>query len=185
MFKLHVWRRWALLILLSVLGAAQAAPNTQYYQRETEDEKPDWQEVPVVYPAAPIDKNQLEIYLGATVLNRFWVDSASINVGTDGMVRYTLTVLSSGGVRGSSYEGIRCETRELRRYAVLKDDGTWAKSRNESWMRITESPVHRQHAVLYLQHFCPNGAIVNDAAQAIRNLKRGGSSPLDSPTQNY
>jgi CNP1-like family len=149
--------------LLLVLGfglvaSVFAAPNTQYYQKDEIEDKKDWVEDKVEFPALPQESNLISIYLNATSVNRYWVDANSITVGNDGVVRYSLIVLSGGGVRGVTYEGIRCETRELRRYAV-----------------------QRQHAVLYLQHFCPDGALVRDAAEAKRNLKRGGRLPGDGP----
>lgn len=168
----------ASLMSLSVL----AAPNTQYYQREAFEEAKEWKEAVVTFPEAPIDGNLIEIYLNATSQNRFWVDRKSVSVGDDGVVRYSLVVLSAGGVRGVTYEGIRCETRELRRYATLRPDNEWAKSRNENWSRITESPGHRQHAVLFLQHLCPDAIPAKDAQEAVSNLLRGGRFPGDSST---
>lgn len=181
-----VLKRLCLAVLCSLglfgsFGSIATTPNTQYYQREKFEEPKQWQETSTVFPAPPVDANLTEIYLSATSLNRFWVDRKSVTVGSDGVVRYALVVLSSGGVRGVTYEGIRCETRELRRYATLRPDNEWAKSRNENWVRITESPGHRQHAVLYLQHFCPDGIPAKDAEEAVGNLIRGGRFPGDSP----
>ena len=164
------------LRLASVLFSVSlhAAPNTQYYQKDDFEEAKSWQEDKVEYPALPQESNLASIYLNATSANQYWVDTQSVSVGTDGVIRYTYVVLSSGGVRGTTYEGIRCDTRELRRYAVLRNNMEWVRSRNESWSRITESPGHRQHAVLYLGYFCPDGIAVRDKEEAINNLKRGG-----------
>ena len=177
-------KTFKLLLVLGfgLVGSVFAAPNTQYYQKDDIEDKKDWVEDKVEFPALPQESNLISIYLNATSVNRYWVDANSITVGNDGVVRYSLIVLSGGGVRGVTYEGIRCETRDLRRYAVLRNEIEWVKSRNEAWVRITESPGHRQHAVLYLQHFCPDGAMVRDAAEAKRNLKRGGRLPGDGPT---
>lgn len=178
-------RLCALLGTVCLTGSLAAAPNTAYYQKDSFEEVKAWQEDKVEYPALPEDPNQISIYLSASSTNQYWVDKSSISVGNDGVIRYSLTVLSSGGVRGTTYEGIRCETRELRRYAVLRNGTEWVRSRNESWSRITESPGHRQHAVLYLGHFCPDGIAVRNVSEAIRNLSRGGRAPGDSPAQSY
>lgn len=178
-------RNALLLVLLFgvfVTASVSSAPNTQYYQRDEFEEVKEWKEDVVTLPMPPIASNLVELYLGAVSANRFWVDRNSLSVGSDGVVRYALLVQSAGGVRGVTYEGIRCETRELRRYATLRPDQSWARSRNESWSRITESPGHRQHAVLYLQHFCPDAIPAKDAEEAVDNLLRGGRFPSDSPT---
>jgi hypothetical protein len=166
-------------------NSLNAAPNTQYFRKDDFEETKVWLEDQVQYPNLPQEQNLVSIYLGVANTNQYWVDTASISTGTDGVIRYSLIVLSSGGVRGATYEGIRCETRELRRYAVLRNNTEWVRSRNESWSRITESPGHRQHAVLYLGYFCPDGIAVTTATEAIKNLKRGGRSPADSPAFTY
>lgn len=171
-----------LIVALTLCSlAANAAENTRYASPSEDDEGKPWQEEKVEYPAPPEEANQVSIDLGPTHNRRYWVDKTSVNIGKDGVVRYSLTVQSSGGVRGVTYEGIRCETRELRRYAVLKGPGEWSRSRNEAWKRITESPGDRQHAILYLYHFCTDGIVVKDIPSALRNLQRGGRFPGESP----
>lgn len=173
--------RSALLILcIAMLPTVLLAQGAE--DNETD---PSPQEKPVTYPAPPLDEHLSALYLGEAVSNRFSVDRKSVTVESNGEVRYTLVVISAGGVRSAAYEGIRCETRELRRYATLRNGTTWIPSRNLNWSRITESPGHRQHAVLYLNFFCPNGIMVKDLAEALRNFARGGRSPLENPLENY
>lgn len=130
-----------------------------------------WQEVAVQLPAAPKEENLLPFYVSAATDHRFLVDTASISVGSDGVVRYTLIVLTSGGARNVSFEGMRCETRESRVYAFGRADGAWSKSRSNQWRTVRQLDVNRHHAALFLDHFCPGGVIVQRREDALRSLR--------------
>lgn len=140
---------------------------------ENEETKP-WQELEAQLPRAPVADNLHPFYVSAASDNQFLVDRSTISVGSDGVVRYVLVVLTAGGGRNVTFEGMRCETRERRIYASGRRDGTWSKSRNEGWSRIQEVYANRHHAALFLEYFCPGGVIVRNASDAIEALRRGG-----------
>jgi len=43
-----------------------------------------------------------------------YIDSKSLSVGTDGVVRYSVVIVSGSGARNVLFEGLRCATREFR-----------------------------------------------------------------------
>lgn len=133
-----------------------------------------WQEVEVQLPAPPRQDRLLPFYVSAVAENRFYVDGSSLSVGSDGVVRYVLVILTPQGGRNVSYEGMRCETRERRIYASGRADGSWSKSRNNDWVRIADQSVNRHHAALYLEYFCPIGIAVRTPEEARDALLRGG-----------
>ncbi|MDD2663517.1 MAG: CNP1-like family protein [Dechloromonas sp.] len=133
-----------------------------------------WQEVEVQLPAPPRQDRLLPFYVSAVAENRFYVDASSLSVGSDGVVRYVLVILTPQGGRNVSYEGMRCETRERRIYASGRADGSWSKSRNNDWVRIADQLVNRHHAALYLEYFCPIGIAVRSPEEARDALLRGG-----------
>ena len=158
------------LFLLSV--AAWPARAQENFEEDYESKK--WQEVEVLLPAPPKAEALLPFYVSAATENHFFVDSASLSVGGDGVVRYPLVVLPEGGARNVTYEGIRCETRERRIYASGRQDGSWSKSRRNEWVRIQDAYANRHHAALFLEYFCPVGVIVRNADEARNALRRGG-----------
>lgn len=133
-----------------------------------------WQEVEFQFPASPRPENLQGFYVGAATENRFFIDVSSLSVGGDGVVRYTLVILSPEGARNVTFEGMRCETKERRVYASGRLDGSWSKSRVSQWSRIQEVYGNRHHAALFLEYFCPDGVIVNNAEQAREALRKGG-----------
>lgn len=141
---------------------------------EADEQAKQWQELEVQLPASPAPDTLHQFYVSAASDNQFQVDLSTISVGSDGVVRYVLVVLTASGGRNVTFEGMRCETRERRIYASGRRDGAWSKSRSNGWSRIQEVYANRHHAALFLEYFCPGGVIVRNASEAIDALKRGG-----------
>lgn len=156
-----------LALLLLPAGAAVA---------ESGDDEPprQWQEADVQFPLAPLRENLLPLYVSAATVNKFFIDSASLSVGTDGVIRYVMVVETPEGGRNVTFEGMRCEARERRIYASGRLDGAWSKARKDEWVRIQDAYANRQHAALFLEYFCPFGNSVRSAAEARDALVRGG-----------
>jgi hypothetical protein len=144
----------------------------ELFDSQFEEEKP-WVELAAQLPPYPAAENLLEFTVSSATRNRHFVDPASISVGADQVVRYTVVVDASGGARNVSFEGMRCATGERRLYAYGRPDGSWARARNAGWEPIKFRSLLSYHKALYEDHFCPDGINVRSAADAVRSLKRG------------
>ena len=131
------------------------------------------QEVPATLPAFPADVDLLEFYVSAATANRFLIDAKSLSVGDDGVVRYTLVVLTAGGATNVTYEGMRCSTREVKLYAAGRADRTWSAVRVPAWRPIENKPVNRHHAALSRDYFCPLDNPIQGAEEGRDALRRG------------
>lgn len=140
--------------------------------------KQQWQEGDTKLPEAPKKENLLPFFVSTTTENRFFVDSESISIGPDRVVRYTLVIQTSGSATNTSYEGMRCETRERRLYALGRSDGSWSAARNKDWAKIQDGDVNRQYAALFFEYFCPDGITVANATEAKRLLRKGEERSL-------
>jgi hypothetical protein len=161
----------ALLSLLPAAAAAQWAGWDYDFDREI---KP-WSEIAAQIPAYPREQNLLPFDAGAATPHRYYIDAASLSVGEDGVVRYTLVIKAAGGATNVSFEGIRCETREQKYYAIGRADGSWSRARNPQWKRIEYQHFNRYHGVLYAEYFCPDRRTPASVRQALETLKRGYS----------
>jgi hypothetical protein len=160
--------RWVgLLVAVFHLSSAAATFEEDY-------EKQLWQEIEFQLPAAPKAESLIPFYVSAATENRFFVDPTTLTVGSDGVVRYVLMVLTPGGARNVTFEGMRCETKERRIYASGRLDGSWSKSRRNDWESIREAVANRHYAALFIEYFCPGGVIVRNAAEAVSALRTGG-----------
>lgn len=146
-----------------------------------EQPKEAWKENDVALPAFPQDTGLLPFVVGAVRDKSFAIDRASIAVGTDGVIRYSLVITSSRGAQNVTYEGMRCDTGERRVYAYGRSDKTWAKASSDKWVPMQGS-TNDYRVALYADYFCTVGApAVMNAKQAIRRLELGGNTNKPMP----
>lgn len=124
-------------------------------------------------PAYPRASGLLPFFVSAASDFRFFVDAASLSVGGDGVVRYTLVARSPQGADSVSFEGMRCDTREVRGYATGRADGTWSR-RDTPWRKIESRSVQRWHNALAAEYFCPGNIPILSPAEGADALRRGG-----------
>lgn len=141
------------------------------FDYEFEQDKP-WVEVAAQLPAYPKAENLMPFNVSSATRNRHFIDAASISVGEDKVVRYTVVIDAAGGARNVSFEGLRCESGERRLYAYGHPDGTWSKARSAGWESIKLRSLLSYRKALFEDIFCPNGIRVWDGKEAIRNLRQ-------------
>ena len=179
-----------LLLLLFTAAAAQSAPavaqNTNESQMDpptnTQSRKSDWEREQELrnpndaapnMPAWPKNDGLIEFWVTNSSAFRFYVDAASLSVGADNVVRYTLIARSPSGVANVTYEGIRCETGTYRIYAYGQD-GRWAANNASEWRLIEPKAISRWHNELKVRYFCPTRGTILNAAEGVDALRRGG-----------
>lgn len=158
------------VLLMCLPALAQAA--WLDFEREFEADKP-WVEMAAQLPPYPLAENLLPFTVSSVTRNRHFVDAASISVGEDKVVRYTVVIEAAGGAKNVSFEGMRCETAERRLYAYGQSDGTWSRARNAGWEPIKLRSLLSYHKALFEDVLCPGGINVQKPAEALRNLKQG------------
>ena len=157
----------ALLLILPLTAYAEWGQ----FDSEFENEKT-WVELSAQLPPTPKAENLVEFNVSSVARHRHFVDTASISVGADKVVRYAVVIEAAGGAKNVSFEGMRCETGERRLYAYGHPDGTWSKARNSGWEGIKFRSPLSYHKALFEDHFCPGGIRVKDGKEAAQNLRR-------------
>ena len=140
---------------------------------EIEVERRGWKEGEYKLPSQPKSQDLLEFYVSATTEFRFFVDTQSLSVGKDGVVRYTLLARSPSGAESITYEGIRCAAGSVRVYAFGRAGGSWSE-RDSDWRPIEARTTQRWHNALWREYFCPMKVPIFDVAEGIDALRRGG-----------
>jgi len=157
-------------LALSASALAQVpAPNR--FEEDFDDESKPWQEIAVQLPPAPLKENLLPFSVGVNATQSFAIDAKSITVGADEVVRYTLVSTSPAGARNVSYEGIRCQSFELKLYAFGHPNGAWSRSRRDKWEPIAKSVINLQHATLAGEYFCIGKSVAGTAAQMVERIR--------------
>lgn len=162
-------------VLLAVAVAAPAAAQWQGWDYTYDREIKPWEEVQAQIPAYPKQATLIAFDAGAATPHRYFVDEKSISLGEDGVVRYTLVIQAAGGATNVTFEGIRCETREKKTYALGHPDGSWVRARASGWRYIETREVNRHYNVLYGDIFCRGKFPVDSVKDAIQALKQGAS----------
>jgi hypothetical protein len=126
-------------------------------------------EVVIRLPDFPRKANLIEFAVGKESDFAFFVDKSTLSVASDGLVRYVMLARSPSGVENVSYEGLRCESAEVRRFALGRPDGTWHASPGPL------QPVRQPwHEVLFKEYFCSQKVPIRNAAEGVRALEQGG-----------
>ena len=146
--------RTSVVVACVALLAQPALAQWSGWDYENDRPAEEFKELATALPAYPRDSDLLPFDAGPASGHRFYVDSKSLSVGKDGVVRYTLVMKTAGGATNVSYEGIRCDLRQVKIFASGRSDGTWAPAREPRWTRIETRPVDIHHGVLFRDYFC-------------------------------
>ncbi len=101
---------------------------------------------------------------------RYQLDLASLIVGKDSVVRYTVVVTRDGGQDNIFYEGLRCTTGEYKGYAY-DSGGHWQEVRNPTWRSLREGGVTGAYRLDLRERLCDGNhqpVKVGDMAQRLR-----------------
>ena len=161
--------RGAIFCVVLLAGVASGAVRAAASFDEDYDAK-SWTEIQVALPPYPQAEDLLSFRVGAVRDTQFMIDRKSIAIGSDGVVRYSLVVVGSGGARNVSYEGIRCVTGERRFYAFGRTDGTWGKARSNQWVTI-RGGTNNHHVELYTNYLCSMTTPLSDVDEILRRVR--------------
>ncbi|HEY0846993.1 MAG TPA: CNP1-like family protein [Noviherbaspirillum sp.] len=159
------------LVAVALLANIAAAHAQSQFEEDFDDQDKPWQEIAVQLPPVPKTENLVNFYVSPTATQTFAIDTNSLTVGTDGVIRYTLIATSDAGAKSISYEGIRCATYERKLYAFGQPDGSWSRSRRDQWERIQTHAANRQHAALVKDYFCEEKTIAGKADDIIKRIR--------------
>jgi hypothetical protein len=161
----------AALAVAAIMVGACGGP-TRQVDFAAEDEKEKWKEIPVKLPPYPRSENLVQFDVGEATPHRFYIDRSSLAVGEDGVVRYTLLVRTAGGATNVTFEGIRCDGRRQKYYAVGEPGATWTPARNSHWRRIDYQDPDRRHRALVDTYLC-KGILPRKSADILQRLRYG------------
>ena len=116
------------------------------------------------------DEDLLPFEVSPTQTQEFFIDSNSLTVGED-EIRYTMVSKSRAGAVNITYEGMKCATFEIKRYAYGSKDGKWTVSKHAVWRDIQFYSSNRPHGALAQDYFCEEKAIAGKKEDMIFRIK--------------
>lgn len=178
----YMHRALALLLALTVFPAQAEVDllwgdTPKQFEYDFDENAKPWKELQSQMPPYPKSGNLVEIPVGGSSSNRFFVDPVSLSAGEDGVVRYGIVIKSPAGAQTVNYEGMRCATGERKIYAFGRSDpqtaGEWSRNRYAKWEPIQGRSHNDYRRILFHYYFCN----VDGPAQLPfiqRMLKSGG-----------
>ncbi len=164
------------LAILIFLFPVSSFGKTEYLNPDFVEDTTHWEEVAASLPPYPKDENLVPVNVSSVTSNKYMVDAASVSVGKDQVVRYTIIIESTRGARTVNYEGLRCDTAERKIYAFGQSDGTWTENKRAAWEVIKARSLLSYRKALYEDIFCDIGIPVRSAEEGVRKLKQAAGS---------
>lgn len=140
---------------------------------------PDWKEADVPAPPALRTGGLIPLELPRSEL-RFGVDPASVSLGKDGIVRYVVVAQSAGGTVNAMYEGLRCDSGEVKVYARHYPETGWKAVADPAWRPLHESGAQRHSLLIARTGACLGHSANRSVQQIVRDLR----SPVDHRFSN-
>ncbi|OSZ62910.1 CNP1-like family protein [Hydrogenophaga sp. IBVHS2] len=160
----------------AVLAGAAGAASTMPTSRNDEEEKP-WEEAQWTPPASfSLDKVRT-FRLEQTTTMEFGIEPTTLQVGSDGVIRYVFVARSASGALNVLYEGVRCQTAETRIYARWDPASGWRQSgtgsSEQSWQPLSFRGATRRQMFMARAGLCDGPTPNNPPARMLNELERG------------
>ncbi|MGE0097060.1 MAG: CNP1-like family protein [Hydrogenophaga sp.] len=157
----------AALLALTCLGAANIAT-------AADEEDPPWQEKATAAPKS-FDVAKLQHFTVTPDSSLVYgIDPATLTVGEDWVVRYVMVARSSSGAINAFYEGIRCQTAEVKTYARWDNNrSAWHTATSGEWKALAASGPTRPATVLAMEGLCNGRSVNGNPRKMLATLKTG------------
>ncbi|MFT4191493.1 MAG: CNP1-like family protein [Comamonas sp.] len=141
----------------------------------SDDAPKTWVESPAPPPPAIDLQRLIPVYVGPASSLSYGIDPHSITIdGKDRVVRYVIVARSTSGTVNVLYDGIRCETGEIKTYARAGADGQWRPQDKAQWRDI-DGRLSAAYGVALIEGGLCIGKVPNGpAARIIDALRHGG-----------
>lgn len=137
-----------------------------------------WQEQAVELPPYPENDHLLEVDAGTEGLQyTVYLDEASLVKGDDDVVRYTVVLVSSTGVRNVTHEGLHCGERTYRRYAYGVND-RWQPLVDSPWKPLRGRGANSYRLVFYKKFICDPTRLKQSAEQILDRFRDNWHEPM-------
>lgn len=133
--------------------------------------KEKWKESDVTLPSYPRDSDLIPVTLANSFTLKIYLDSKSISQAKDRIVRFSLIVESLSGARNVFFDGIRCETREYKTYAIGTAEKQYEAVKDSQWQRIPMLEFNSFRDYLYRHYICDSFSNPRSPSELVQIIK--------------
>ncbi len=131
-----------------------------------------WKESEIAIPPYPKDQDLIAVPLPVTDTLKIYIDRASLSRGADRVARFSLVVESPSGARNVFFDGLRCETREYKTYAIGIPERVFTPVKEATWRRIPQPAMNAFRYHLYRHYICDAHASARSPKELVRVLEQ-------------
>jgi hypothetical protein len=163
---------FAVAAFLPALAAASSWSTKKEYFDYDDSLAEKWQESEVPVPTYPEERYLVPVPLPPDQRIKLYIDEKSVSRAPDRVLRLTLVVESPAGARSVFFEGVRCETRQYKTYAIGAQD-TLQAVKQPLWQEIPRLPgnIFRHH--LFRHYACDDTSSARTPRDFLERLKYG------------
>ena len=122
-------------------------------------------------PRYPDANSLVPFSLSGATRYEYYLDSRSINIGKDGVVRFIVAIKPSSSALQLIYAGIRCQTKQWKSYAVGSQDPKWMPVQKPTWEDIVKTREENYRHDLFSHYVCAGNGPVGSAKQILANVR--------------
>jgi hypothetical protein len=161
---------WLMLATPVPVSAVEDEPLGWTLQHSDEEEV--WHEQQGELPPYPEKGNLLEVDAGTEGLQyTVYIDKPSLVKRDDGVVRYTVILVSSTGIWNVFNEGLHCGEKMFRRYAYGVDD-RWHPIPDSPWKTLRGKGANRYRMIFYKKYICDPTRLNQSAEQILDRFQQ-------------
>ncbi len=159
-----------LLLALPAIAFGDDEDSSPWIPQTFQEAEP-WREQQFELPPYPQKQYLLDTRINTGELPyTVYLDQRSLALLDDGVVRYSVVIVSASGIENVTYEGLRCGKNSYRRYAYGAN-AAWQGLADSPWMPITGRGVYRYRKVFYRLFMCDPAHPVTDVKQILARIR--------------
>ncbi len=158
----------ALLLSLAAHAQTERPPNDNWREPTA------FVEAPVALPTGLRTSALVPVPFPGSEL-RLGIDPDSLSVGPDGVIRYVMVATSASGTVNAIFEGVRCETSEVKVYARHVPNLGWKASTGATWQKVNLGAAQRATLAIVRNGLCSKDGRPRTAAEIVVDLREGST----------
>jgi hypothetical protein len=159
---------WAAALAASLLGATGSG-----LAQPVGAEPEDWREAEVRLPATVNLERVVTFELSRSTSLVFGIEADSLRIDPDGVVRYAFVARSSSGAVNVLFEGIRCQTAEVKLYAHWDQGSGWTSVPASTWQALSFRGATRRAMQMARGGVCAQATPNTSPARILEALRSG------------
>lgn len=136
-----------------------------------------WREAEVRLPATVNLDRVVAFDLNRSSSLVFGIEADSLRIDADGVVRYAFVARSSSGAVNVLFEGIRCQTAEVKLYAHWDPGSGWTPVAASTWQPLSFRGATRRAMQMARGGVCAQSTPNTSPARILDALRNGTADP--------